>query len=150
FYPNHPTLEVGASWMTREDRESEIADSIEYLDAVYREAGSAPHVRVLGFSQGGATAARWFARGSSRIDHLILWGCAFPNDVDLEPARERFARARVHSVIGSHDGFVSELELQSQTERFTRAAIDLELVRFEGGHRIDAEVLRRVTAAPHP
>ena len=40
FYLDHPAkagsthARVGASWMTREDREAEIADQVEYLDAV--------------------------------------------------------------------------------------------------------------------
>src|SRR4051812_20505745 len=33
---------VGATWMTREDRESEINDYVEYLDALYDEIAAAP------------------------------------------------------------------------------------------------------------
>src|ERR1019366_4806806 len=32
-----PDAKVGATWMTREDRESEIADYVSYLDELYGE-----------------------------------------------------------------------------------------------------------------
>jgi predicted esterase len=68
---------VGATWMTREDRESEIADYVEYLDAVADEVTGgalAPGVRldVIGFSQGAATATRWIAHGTVPATRLIL------------------------------------------------------------------------------
>src|SRR5438034_9250029 len=63
---------VGASWMTREDRLHEIDDYVRYLDALYRTVASGQAtVTVLGFSQGTATACRWTALGTSRIDRLI-------------------------------------------------------------------------------
>src|SRR5206468_1825615 len=50
---------VGATWMTREDRDAEIADYVEYLDALaaqvlgaVRRGERPPRVIVLGFSQG--------------------------------------------------------------------------------------------------
>src|SRR6266498_2722637 len=70
---------VGASWMTREDRLTEIEDYVQYLDAVHADVvGSVDRslvkVRVLGFSQGAATACRWASTGASRVDRLIVWG----------------------------------------------------------------------------
>ena len=53
---------VGATWMTREDRESDIADYVDYLDTLYAEIFSRLRredvsVTVLGFSQGGTHGA---------------------------------------------------------------------------------------------
>src|SRR5439155_683249 len=63
FYLSESPTErrVGASWMTREDRLAEIADYVQYLDAVYQEVfglldRSQVTVHALGFSQGVATA----------------------------------------------------------------------------------------------
>src|SRR5207247_10350488 len=59
FYLSESPTErrVGASWMTREDRLAEIADYVQYLDAVYQEVfglldRSQVTVHALGFSQG--------------------------------------------------------------------------------------------------
>src|SRR5512138_2618676 len=58
--PGDAEPRVGATWMTREDREREIDDQVSYLDALVdrvRPGGAAGGVRlrVLGFSQGVAT-----------------------------------------------------------------------------------------------
>src|SRR5688572_25204645 len=56
---------VGATWMTREDRETDIADYVDYFDTLISEMLShAPNarLRVLGFSQGSATMLRWSVR----------------------------------------------------------------------------------------
>ena len=81
---------VGASWMTREDRLHEIDDYVRYLDAVYGALQPrAAKVTVLGFSQGTATACRWAALGSARIDRLILWGGEVPPDRSQIAARSQ-------------------------------------------------------------
>ena len=73
---------VGATWMTREDRDHEIADYVNYLDTLHAEIArrvpSPDRIVVVGFSQGAATAARWAARGTARLDRLVLWGGMLP------------------------------------------------------------------------
>src|SRR5207249_11468139 len=64
---------IGASWMTREDRLTEIDDYVRYLDALFQEVlrrlePRAPRVTALGFSQGAATVSRWATLGKSRVD----------------------------------------------------------------------------------
>ena len=59
---------IGATWMTREDRENEITDYVGLLDAVVDEVseesgGQITRLTVLGFSQGAHTACRWVAAG---------------------------------------------------------------------------------------
>jgi hypothetical protein len=60
--PHAPNSPIGATWMTSEDRDCEIADYVGYLDLVYDEVFSRvrrDNVRlcILGFSQGCATVA---------------------------------------------------------------------------------------------
>src|SRR3954468_9611646 len=79
---------VGATWMTREDREAEIADYVEYLDALHTEIAATPAsfgatVGVLGFSQGTATATRWVTHSKAHVDRLVLWGGLMPPERHL-------------------------------------------------------------------
>src|SRR6266498_2098347 len=74
FYLSESPAErrVGASWMTREDRLTEIEDYLQYLDAVYADIfGWLDRTRVtvhaLGFSQGASTVSRWAAMGKARV-----------------------------------------------------------------------------------
>lgn len=150
FYLDQGTGRVGASWMTREDREQEIADYLGYLDALYahvtaratRTAGCTLH--LLGFSQGAATATRWAVEGAARPDQLILWGGDVPPDLDAARVTERLADVRVCLVVGTRDRYITTAVLTRQTAALDRLRIRHEVHRFEGGHRLDDETLRKL------
>jgi predicted esterase len=130
---------VGASWMTREDRLSEIADYIGYLDAVHGAVvRPAARVTVLGFSQGSATACRWVAIKSQRFDRLIVWGGEIPPDVD--PAR--LAGTRLTLVYGDRDEYFTPKIVTATQQRLRNGPVEYELVPFAGGHEIDDATLR--------
>ena len=63
FYKNGYSGRVGASWMTKEAREDDIEDNLHWLNLWLSEHLRSNHyekIILLGFSQGGATAARWY------------------------------------------------------------------------------------------
>jgi len=133
---------VGASWMTREDRLYEIDDYVRYLDGVYAKlAPRKARVTALGFSQGTATVCRWVALGSSRIDHLIVWGGEVPPDLDLK----RLRVPRLTLVYGTRDEFFTPKIVTATEARLREHKIAYELVPFEGGHEIDESTLQRLT-----
>jgi predicted esterase len=130
--------------MTREDREQEIRDYVDYLDAVYAKvAPGARHVTALGFSQGAATACRWVARGTARVDRLILWAGELPPEIDVVRLGARLARGVV-LVEGTSDTYEAWVNRAGSAERLTAAGVPVESVAFEGGHRLDGEVLSRL------
>jgi predicted esterase len=138
---------VGATWMTREDREHEITDYVGYLDTLWGElatslAEQAPyHLTVFGFSQGTATAARWVALGAARPARLVLWGGLFPPEIALDPLDHPVRRLDVHLVIGSGDGFVTQARLAEEEARLRAAGVDFDVTRYQGGHGIKRDVL---------
>ena len=142
---------VGASWMTREDRLTEIDDYVHYLDVVFSEVMHERHppggIHVLGFSQGTATACRWLAYGRARADRLILWGGEVPPDLDLARARERWERTTLLFVVGSTDQFITPKVLARDEQRLHDHGIGYQVERFEGGHEIREEVLTRLAAS---
>lgn len=140
---------VGASWMTREDRLTEIDDQMRYLDAVYAEVFQGidrARIRlcVLGFSQGAPAAVRWLVRGTARAERLILWGGEIPPDLDLSAERERFSQIKLTLVAGTRDHFITPKILDREKQRLEAHAIPFHLVRFEGGHEINEAVLRQL------
>lgn len=85
------TEEVVASWMTREDRETAIADNLEYVDAAL---DIVPHdgtttIVYAGFSQGAAMAFRAAARGRRRAAGVMAVGGDVPPDL-LDDGAVRF------------------------------------------------------------
>src|SRR5881628_360473 len=142
---------VGASWMTREDRLSEIDDYVRYLDAVYAEVfGSLDRARVsvhaLGYSQGASTVSRWVAMGKAKIDRLTLWGGEFPPDLDLtlDTVVNRLRAARMTLVYGRSDEYITPKVVSGIVERFRQHEIPYEEIAFDGGHELNDAVLREL------
>jgi len=149
YYTDHRSKKVGATWMTSEDRESEIADYVRYLDRV-RETSSSrspdARIEIHGFSQGSATAARWLALGGIRPARVVLWGGELPPDPPVESYRDRLNAADLTLVIGDQDEYISQDRVDLEAERLDGAGINYTLVRFAGGHVVDVGVLGRLQA----
>jgi predicted esterase len=131
---------IGATWMTREDRDNEIADYVEFIDSVWREtAMHAPRVTVLGFSQEVATAARWVALGNGRVDRLIAWAGQLPPDVD--PAVFTRLAGGLTMVTGSTDEYAGWIAQGDHEARLVAAGVTPQHLTFDGGHRMDRVTL---------
>ncbi len=144
---------VGATWMTREDRDTEIADYVGYLDHLVghveeRLVGLPADVRVLGFSQGGATAARWVERGKRAARDLILWGSLFPEDVLARLGDSSWRDRSVTLVRGQDDVLVSPDLHAAQLKDLERHGIRCRQRSFAGGHRLDAPTLLALADEP--
>lgn len=152
---------VGASWMTREDREAEIRDYVQYLDALearvtgeigWTSRSGAPPKKVepelrrvvLGFSQGVHTAARWVAKGKIRPDHLVLWGAYLPGDLEMKTAAPRLRALRLTLVRGTRDETADAGLQKREEQRLEDWDIPYSAITFDGGHRLDDEVLRKL------
>jgi predicted esterase len=135
---------VGASWMTREAREAEIADYLGALDATIRHLadGTPPALRVLGFSQGAATASRWALLGDTPIKRLVLWGGVPAQDLDLAEHAGVLRTLHPTLVVGTADPYVTDERRTAMRHRLQAHDIPLNTHTFEGGHHIDPAPLR--------
>jgi predicted esterase len=143
---------IGATWMTRADRDAEIADYVAYLDDLYDEIFTrAPReevsVTVLGFSQGGATANRWLTRGRARADRLIMWGALLATDSDLNKAATFFGDVKLTIVYGTRDKFADEGMISKYEKLLRDKKVPFELITFDGGHRMDRATLAALARA---
>lgn len=147
---------VGASWMTREERLTEIDEYVRFLDTVYADVLTrAGLVRAgltaFGFSQGGATVTRWLALspmlGRPPADRLVLWGTSLPHDLDLAAHRDWLNATSLTLVIGDEDEYATAERMADEAERLRGANIAFQTLPFAGGHRLDADVLRRLGSA---
>jgi len=145
FYTKAGAGPVGASWMTRDARESEIRDYVGYLDAVHARmsgAGPARPVNVLGFSQGAATACRWAVLGAVRPRRLVLWGGGVPPDLSADVAADRLRGVDLVLVNGHTDSLLAEGSVGRDLERLAGYGLTVTQIWFDGGHRLDETVLR--------
>jgi predicted esterase len=105
-------------------------------------------VRVLGFSQGGATAARWVERGKRAASDLILWGSLLPEDVLAGLGDSRWHDRNVTLVRGQDDVLVPPDLHAAQLKDLERHGIRCRQRSFAGGHRLDAPTLLALADEP--
>ena len=150
-----PDSRVGATWMTREDREAEITDYVEYLDDLYANLftqldRAKCRVTVVGFSQGGATVTRWLMRGDAHAHRLILWGSLLPSDADLSQAAMLSSRVKLAVVYGKRDQFADPAMISEQEKVMKTNGIRYDMIVFDGGHRMDRDTLRLLAESVSP
>jgi predicted esterase len=160
FYVDQPAADgrhlqrVGATWMTRENREDDIADTMLWLDTVFGEIVTMERrtvaVGVLGFSQGVATATRWVVHRGLRPRAFVAWAGSLAHDVDDAALAAALVHARVTLVRGGDDLLMSDAQAEEQRSRLARAAPDTHLLTFAGAHRLDRSVLASLLSQLSP
>jgi predicted esterase len=102
-------------------------------------------VTVLGFSQGGATAARWVASGRVRPGRLVVWGSALPPDVDLAAPASPLRAPETVLVVGARDAYITPKIVAAEVARMTAVQFPFRQVSYDGDHAIDDGVLLQLT-----
>ena len=161
FYLEMPRVDgghmqrVGATWLTRESRDSEIADAHRWLNAVHDEVvaestagqGRAPHIGVLGFSQGVATAMRWIAAGGVAPTQFVAWAGGLAQDVDRTAFAARMHNRETLLVAGLHDQFATEAARAVIADAIVALAVPFRTLSFDGAHHLDPQLLTQLLAA---
>jgi predicted esterase len=140
---------VGATWLTRESRDSEIADAHAWLDLVHDEVvgestagqGRAPQVAVLAFSQGVATAMRWIAHGRVAPAQFVAWAGGVAQDVDRAAFQARMHAVEMLLVTGDADPFATPTNRSGIMAALAGMDVPHRAVSFAGAHHLDTPLL---------
>ncbi|MFZ1616773.1 MAG: hypothetical protein WAT41_05440 [Flavobacteriales bacterium] len=148
FYTDEAHTRVGATWMTREDREHEVEDQVAYLDRLVdrllADCGKDVTVNVLGFSQGVATACRWAVRGKTTFARVVLWSGTMPPELGRSEFQSAFGAADVILVHGTSDNITKE-DVYTRNQRILgECGINYLSIPFNGGHQLDRLILKSV------
>ena len=151
FYLENNYYRVGASWMTKLDKEKDIEDNISFIQTLYSnivdEIGHTNFkLNTLGFSQGGATLVRWIMSNNINIDSLILWGSDIPKDCLTNEKKSRWSSIDVKLVIGNQDEYINEENKQKVIDLINSYGLKYELVEYEGSHKIIEKELEKIAA----
>lgn len=148
FYIDPDHARVGASWMTREDREHEIVDQVAHGDRLVARVnelcGGERPLSILGFSQGVATACRWSVLGRTRYQRVVLWGGTMPPELSTASLRKAWAQGRVDVVHGTQDDLVPVETAQRTATTLRDVGVEHRLHLYEGGHAIDPLLLKQL------
>lgn len=149
YYVDHAERKVGSTWMTSEDRLTDIDDYVGWLDALYDhvfETVDRREVEViaLGFSQGAHTLSRWLAFGGAVVDAAVAWGAGLPPDLDLEAHAGALRRSRLFLVAGDRDPVFGPEAVATAERRLAAAGLEAQVLGFEGDHRLERDTLARL------
>lgn len=132
---------VGATWMTKENRLMDIRNYLNYLNTIAKKEITKPvDVKILGFSQGAATATRWAADCAIHFHDLILWAGMLPDDMDIEQGNA-LKEKRISMVYGTEDPFLTDTRFDKMRELTDRLGVIVKPITFAGGHDITPEAL---------
>lgn len=139
---------VGASWMTKLNRQTEIEDYSNYLqyllEYLQQQLPAVIPVTVLGFSQGGATAVRWLHRLKPVVQRLFLWGAGFPMDLNYQDQLDYWKGITYHLVQGKQDEYGSAERSAAQGAFLQQQGLLPQQHWYEGGHAIDRLFLKQL------
>ena len=149
LYTDQQYGKVGASWITREDRDNEVIDYVAYLDQVLMSVLNGHplnelDVTLMGFSQGASTVCRWLDKSDRiRANRLILWAGYFPNGLSDVLRPDTTANLPVEYVYGRDDEYISQLsDVDQYLNRLMTDVPQLQIIPFDGKHVVDRVVLK--------
>lgn len=145
FYLGGNNGRVGASWMTKDDRENDIKDYIAYLNTLYDhlidQYGPEVQFGVIGFSQAAATVSRWINDGHAQVHKLILWASMFPPDIDFEVSRVIYQNLDLQWIVGDEDEYLDRMDIEKHRALLDKEDIPYQFHLFKGKHDIYESVL---------
>lgn len=151
FYLDATYGRVGASWMTKHEREADIEDLNVYLDSVFEETCSRFSVskntrfRFLGFSQGVPVLCRWLTRRRNIPFHqLILWAGTLPTDMAISDIGQLLSKGKSFAVYGTQDPYLKDGQFLSKIASLSDGNLPIEVLSFSGEHTLDATVLEQL------
>lgn len=145
---------IGATWLTKESRETEIADAHQWLDAVHDEVlnesiavqGRAPVTGVLGFSQGVATAMRWVASGAVTPRMFVAWAGGLAQDVDAAAFVRKLTDAELVLVSGTRDQYATDANRAAMASAVKALGVKHRILSFDGEHTLYEPLLADILA----
>jgi predicted esterase len=96
-------------------------------------------ITLLGFSQGAATAARWYQKHPDGFDQLILWAAVFPPDIE---AGSFPTEKPLHFVLGTQDEYYQGDAAKSLLTSYENLGFRVHF--FDGKHEIQERVLTSI------
>ena len=148
YYLQGFTGRVGATWMTKEDRTSDIENYLNFLPKVfYQVRKQLPEkltITLLGFSQGAATISRFATQTEVDFDRLVLWAGIFPPDLPPLESHKRLKDKKCYLVYGTEDPYLTEERIKEQESIAAQIQITPESIAFGGQHELYEKVIQQI------
>ncbi|MRH99761.1 esterase [Kriegella sp. EG-1] len=148
YYLKNKYKHVGASWLTKENTRTEIANVLNSIDSVLENENlpSDPNFIVFGFSQGVSIATRWVALRKIKCSQLVCYAGGIPKELHaLDFKFLEKNNTKVSIIIGNKDEYLTNESMQKENKKieilFNGKA---KFIRFEGGHEIKKDIITQI------
>ncbi len=141
---------VGASWMTKEDRSTDLENQRSYCDSLLDHVFGGIdlndyEVHLLGFSQGVSAISRLAAYRKIPFSNLILWAGGFPPELTPDDFSFVNSKAKLKIVLGDRDMLFRLPKFQTEIDKAEKAlGRSSEFIGFDGKHEVSRGVLETI------
>ena len=145
YYLNGEYRHVGASWLTRENLEEGIENTLNYLDAVYEaeNLSQVENLNIMGYSQGVSVAARFIARRKIQCINLIMHSGKLPAELTSKDF-EFLENTNFSFIYGTEDEYLSPEIINTEEQRLKEIfPKNLDILKFKGGHEVNTEMISK-------
>ncbi len=144
FYLKGAGGNVGATWMTKEDRLNEIKDYTNYLNDLYEEFNLEQYpetkITALGFSQGASTLTRWVNATRHRIDRVIVYAGEVAAEVLPLSEHSPLRKTANHYICGTRDAIFTPPLVEQAKQAYS--SMNFTYTSFDGTHEIQPDMLK--------
>lgn len=143
FYLEGFSGRVGANWMTKHHRESDIVNYLGFLNQIVEKTlvESKAKKVLFGFSQGVHTISRFFLDSTRQWDALVLCGAAIPDDVLEVLNLNHFKATKLIIATGEKDQFLSKDKVVKYLEGLRERGVPFFHLSYNDGHKVTKELV---------
>ncbi|MAZ29469.1 MAG: esterase [Cytophagaceae bacterium] len=144
YYQDKAYKYVGACWLTREERDLEMENNINYLNTLYIKEiepylTEGRKLYLLGFSQGVSILTRWLARTQVDFKTLYLHSGKLPDNLSKKDFEFIKPGSKVEFVYGNNDELITEKRLKDEKNRLNDVFTDkIHICSFNGKHEFNS------------
>ena len=146
FYLDAKYDRIGASWITREMKEAEVEDSINFVNEVVKPfLKPETEIHLFGFSQGCSMVLRWANQLNRKVTSIVIWAGFFAKGLQDMIELEKLEGVNCQYIYGDKDEFLvhNPAIAKSFQDEIVKTGL-FKITSFDGTHRVPNSVLKEV------
>ncbi len=150
YYQDKSFKYVGASWLTKENTETEKQNVLNYIDQVWEaESSKWKALKVdlifMGYSQGVSIATRWLASRKINCEYLLLHSGAIPQELEPNDFNHLAQTTPVTYLYGDKDEYINEARKTEQQLKGSELFGNRLVIKvFDGIHEVNTSFINEM------
>lgn len=139
YYKGDTYKKVGASWLTKENTNTETENVLRYIDSIVTAEKISNNLQfiVLGYFQGVSIASRWIVSRKITCDVFILISGGFPKELKKEDFTFLNDKTKIIHILGKNDPYFEIEKVKAEKNRVKGILPQIEFRTHSGGHELN-------------